>query len=155
MAIEVPGHPKAPVSAAADLSTKQYRFVKLTGRHQVNVCSGATDAPYGVLQDKPASGVAADVMTRGITKVIAGGTIAAGDRIGTDANGAAVKLTEGTDTTKYIVGVALHGRGGERHLQRGSSTALFRTGPRNGRGHSKEIRTCRSRPEPMSTSTRR
>lgn len=107
--IEIPGHPKAPVKAAADLSTKQYRFVKLTGDLSVNVCSAATDAPYGVLQDKPASGVAADVMTRGITKVILGGTVVAGDRLGTDANGAAVKLTEGTDTTKYVVGQALVG----------------------------------------------
>lgn len=108
MAIEIAGQPKAPVTAAADLSSgKQYRFVKLTGDLAVNVCSAATDVPYGVLQDKPVNNFAADVMTRGITKVIAGGTVAAGDRIGTDANGAAVKLTEGTDTTKYVVGVAL------------------------------------------------
>jgi hypothetical protein len=107
MAIEVPGHPKAPVTAAADLSAKQFFFVKLTGDFSVNLAAAATDAPYGVLQDKPTSGQAADVMTRGITKLVAGGTIAAGDRIGTDAAGKAVKKTEGTDTTNYVVGVAL------------------------------------------------
>lgn len=104
MAFEIPGHPKPPAVAAADLSTKQYRFVK--GAASVNVCSAATDCPSGVLQDKPTSGQAADVMVFGVTKLIAGGTIAAGDRIGPDANGAAVKLTEGTDTTKYISGRA-------------------------------------------------
>lgn len=109
MAIEIPGQPKAPLTAAADLSAKQFRFVKLTGDLQVNVCSGATDCPNGVLQDKPLSGQAADVMTFGITKLVAGGSISAGDRIGTDANGAAVKLTEGTDSTKYIAGHALVG----------------------------------------------
>lgn len=109
MAIEIPGHPKAPFTAAADLSTKQYRFVKITADLAVNVCSGATDCPCGVLQDKPLSGVAAEVMTFGITKVVAGGNITAGDRIQSDANGAATKITEGTDTTHYSVGHALVG----------------------------------------------
>jgi hypothetical protein len=107
MAYEKPGHPKPSVTAAADLSSgKQFRFVKHTADNAVNVCSAATDCPSGVLQDGPKSGDPADVMTMGLTKVIAGGTIAAGDRVGTDANGAAVKLTEGTDTTKYIAGRA-------------------------------------------------
>src|SRR5258705_7006664 len=104
MAYEIPGHPKPAVVTAADLSTKQFRFVKHTADNTVNVCAAATDCPSGVLQDKSASGVAADVMSMGLTKLVAGGTIAAGDRIGTDANGAAVKLTEGTDTTKYVAG---------------------------------------------------
>jgi hypothetical protein len=109
MAIEIQGLPKAPLTAAADLSAKQFRFVKITADFAVNVCSGATDCPNGVLQDKPVSGAAADVMTFGISKVVAGGSISAGDRIMTDANGAAIKATEGTDTTKYVVGHALMG----------------------------------------------
>lgn len=109
MAFEIPGQPKAPLTAAADLSAKQYRFVKLTADLAVNVCSGATDCPAGVLQDKPTSGQAAEVMEFGITKLVAGGSISAGDRIKTDANGAAVKITEGTDTTHYSVGHALMG----------------------------------------------
>lgn len=106
MSYEIPGHPKAPSIAAADLTSKQFRFVKLTGDDVVNVCSAVTDVPCGVLQDKPQSGAAADVMTLGLSKLVAGGPIAAGDRIGSDANGAAVKLTEGTDTTKYVAGHA-------------------------------------------------
>jgi hypothetical protein len=109
MAIEVPGQPLlVGATAAADLSSgKQFRFMKLTADFAVNVCSGVTDVPVGVLQDNPVSGAAASVMVQGISKLIAGGTIAAGDRLGTDANGAAIKLTEGTDTTKYIVATAL------------------------------------------------
>lgn len=115
MAFEIPGHPKAPVVAAADLSTKKYRFVKhgagVGQGASVNVCSAATDCPSGVLQEGTTGvaisvGQGLDVMVFGLTKVILGGTVAAGDRLGTDANGAAVKLTEGTDTTKYIAGRA-------------------------------------------------
>jgi hypothetical protein len=107
MAIELPGQPKPPVLANADLSTKQYRFVKMVGDFLVNVCTAITDTPCGVLQDKPTLNMAADVVSFGITKVVAGGTIAAGGRIGTDVNGAAVALTEGTSTTAYVVGFAL------------------------------------------------
>lgn len=111
MAFEVPGQPLlVGVTASADLSSgKQNRFMKVSGDLTVTVCSGATDCPCGILQDNPVSGAAASVMVQGISKLIAGGTITAGDRIGTDANGAAVKLTEGTDTSKYIVGFALTG----------------------------------------------
>ena len=91
----------------ADLSTKQYYFVKMTAARQVALCNGATDKPIGVLTNKPdASGKAANVLVVGIARVVAGGTITAGDLIGTDANGKATTLVPGTDTTKYIVGTA-------------------------------------------------
>jgi hypothetical protein len=93
--------------ANADLSAKQYLFVKIVTGSKVDVCSAATDVPCGVLVDKPKSGDTSQVQVTGLGKVKAGGTIAAGDLLGTDANGAAVKLTVGTDTTKYVVAQAL------------------------------------------------
>ena len=96
--------------AAADLSTKQFYFVKLVGNRQVNVCSAATDKPVGVLQNKPdASGKAAEVLTFGRTKVVADAALTAGDLIGTSADGQADPKVPGTDTTEYVVGVVTRG----------------------------------------------
>lgn len=90
--------------AAADLSAKQYYFVKLDSSGNVDVCSGATDRPYGVLQNAPTSGQAAEVMLAGISKVSSDGTIAVGALIGTSGDGQADSKTAGTDTTEYVVG---------------------------------------------------
>lgn len=110
MAWEQPGFSTSLV-AAADLSTKQFRFVKLDSNGNVVVCAATTDKPVGVLQNNPANvgstGQEALVMVEGITKMVAGATIAVDDLIGTDANGAAAPYVPGTDTTKYIVGRAL------------------------------------------------
>ena len=92
--------------APSTLATKQFYFVKL-GSTGFVICSGATDAPYGVLQNNPAANGTAEVTALGLSKVVAGGTIAIGDKIGTDANGAGVAYVPGTDTTKYIVGKAV------------------------------------------------
>lgn len=108
MAWEQPGMTLAGQTAAGDLSTKQYRFMKVSAAGVVTTCSAATDYPIGVLQNAPgAAGRDATVMISGVSKVVAGGNLAAGDLVGTDANGAAVKLTIGTDTTKYVRGQAL------------------------------------------------
>lgn len=96
-------------TASADLSAKQYRFVKMSGDRRCTVCGAATDAPIGVLQDAPVAEGSALVMLSGLTKVVAGGTLAAGDLVCTDANGAAVKNTPGTDTTKYVAGQCVIG----------------------------------------------
>jgi hypothetical protein len=93
--------------AAADLSAKQYYFVKFNGSNGIVVCSGATDRPIGVLQNAPLSGQEAEILVAGGTKVAVGGTIGDGGAIKTDANGKAVALTVGTDTTHYLVGTAL------------------------------------------------
>lgn len=107
MAFEQPGFKPTALSASADQTGNQYKFVKISGSLTVTVCAAITDQIFGVLQDEPLSGEAAEIVSTGITKVVAGGTITAGDPIGTDANGKAVKVTVGTDTTKYAVGYAL------------------------------------------------
>lgn len=89
--------------AAADLSTKQFFFVKLDSSGNVALCSGATDKPYGILQDKPnAAGVGCVVARCGISKVSAAAGNTQGNVGGTDANGQFAAYVFGTDTTKYI-----------------------------------------------------
>jgi hypothetical protein len=95
-------------TASADLSAKQYHFVKMSGNNTVTVCAAITDVPIGVLQNNPASGGAAEVCLFGISKVVADGTLAAGNVIGTSADGQADAITAGTDTTVYTMGIALN-----------------------------------------------
>jgi hypothetical protein len=92
--------------AAADLSAKQFYFVKLASATTVNVCSGVTDKPIGVLQNTPTSGQAAEIVLFGISKVSSDGTTAAGDLLGTSSDGQAAVYTS-SDTTKFVCGQAI------------------------------------------------
>jgi len=94
-------------TASADLSAKQYHFVKMSGNNTVTVCAAVTDVPIGVLQNAPTSGQAAEVCLFGISKVVADGTLAAGNVIGTSLDGQADAITAGSDTTVYVMGIAL------------------------------------------------
>ena len=94
------------MTASADLSAKQFHFVKMSGNNTVTVCSAVTDVPVGVLQNNPASGESAVVCIFGTSKVVADATLAAGNVIGTSADGQAQPLTVGTETTVYTCGQA-------------------------------------------------
>lgn len=106
MAYEIPLF-SFTLEAAADLSSSQYKFVKLDSSGNAAAIAAATDIPVGVLQNKPTSGQAAEIMALGISKVQGDADLAKGNQIGTSADGQAVALTAGTDTTKYIVGQVL------------------------------------------------
>lgn len=95
------------LTAASDLSAKQYYFVKLASATTVDVCSAITDKPIGVLQNSPTAGQAAEVCIFGITKVVADGTLAAGNIIGTSSDSQADAIAPGTDTTVYTMGQAI------------------------------------------------
>ena len=95
------------LTAAADLSSKQYHFVKLTSATEVNVCTNIADVPIGVLQNTPTSGQAAEICIFGITKVVADGVLAAGNIIGTSADSQADAITRGSDTTVTVMGHAI------------------------------------------------
>lgn len=84
--------------AGADLSSSQYRFVKLNAAGAV-VLSGAGEAAIGVLQNKPGNGQAATVRVGGLSKVIAGAAIALPNRIASDANGKAKAAVAATVNT--------------------------------------------------------
>jgi gamma-glutamyl:cysteine ligase YbdK (ATP-grasp superfamily) len=80
----------ATFAAAADLSTYQHRFCKVTADRTVNVC-GAGELPIGVLQDKQdvVSG-ASNVRMLGTTEIVAGAAFAAGARLKSAALGKAI-----------------------------------------------------------------
>lgn len=100
--------------AAADLSAKQFYFVKKnTTAGQYALASVDGEIVAGVLQDNPAAaGRAAEVCAFGMTKVAAGGTLTAGDFVGTDANGKAVKknhTSTGADVGDFLCGYVIEG----------------------------------------------
>ncbi|MDE2100077.1 MAG: hypothetical protein KGL39_22675 [Patescibacteria group bacterium] len=106
MAYEIPGL-VITLTAAADLSTSQYKFVKLDSTGKAAAIAAVTDIPIGVLQNAPASGASASVMVYGVTKVQGAADLARGNQIGPSVDGQAAAYVAGTDTTKYIVGQVL------------------------------------------------
>lgn len=99
------------LTASADLSAKQFYFVKMSGEGTVTVCAGATDKPVGVLQNNPTSGQEAKVCAIGVTKVSGDADLNYGMLIGTSGDGQADAKTPGTDTTEYIAGQVIKGNG--------------------------------------------
>ena len=99
--------PIGTLTAAADLSSKQYHFVVLASATTVNVATAITNAPIGILQNAPESGEEAVVAISGVSKVVADGTLAAGNFIGTSADAQADAISPGTDTTVYMMGQCL------------------------------------------------
>lgn len=88
--------------AAADLTAKQHYFVAVNTDGKIAV-AGDGVAALGVLQNKPDSGEVADVGTLGVTQVVAGGVVTAGDKVASDASGKAATATTG----EYAIGIAL------------------------------------------------
>lgn len=106
MAYEIPGFCYS-LRAGADLSSHQYKFMKLDTNGYAVVCAAVTDKPIGVLQNDPASGEEAEIMATGITKLNADSAIAIADELGTSTDGQADTIASGTDITVYKVGQAL------------------------------------------------
>lgn len=81
--------------AGADLRTKQY-FIVEAAAYTATVANAATDNSAGVLLNKPNTNEAAAVAFSGIVPVVSDGSgtaIAAGDLVGPNASGKAVKKT--------------------------------------------------------------
>lgn len=117
MAYEIAGYAvRITLPAGADLSAKQYFFVKVNTSGQAVLCSGATDRPIGVLQNTPESGEEASVLVVGGTKVVASASIDEGSLIGTNADGKADAKTPGSDTTEYAVGTVILAAGADNEI---------------------------------------
>lgn len=85
------GVPGMPGSADPN-GGKQYYFVKVTGEHKAGAVSTAGGDSVGVMQNKPQIlGEAATVAISGISLVVAGGTLEAGDSVSSDNTGKSVK----------------------------------------------------------------
>lgn len=92
--------------ASGDLSTHQYKFVKLSAGNTVQICTVLGERSIGVLLNKPtAAGMPAEVaMVGGGGKlpVLFGATITFGQRIATSAAGLGVVAL----TTNFAMGEA-------------------------------------------------
>lgn len=108
------GVPNTPGAANPNYGF-QYRFVKVTGAHQVGLATTkASDISIGVMQNKPqVSGQAATIGIRGITNVMAGAAVSVGSPVTCDANGRAIAGTVGTDK---CYGIALAASTGANQL---------------------------------------
>lgn len=117
MAYEISNYSvKITLPAAADLSAKQYYFVKIDTSGNAALCAAATDKPIGVLQNTPTSGQSAEVLVSGGTKIVASASIDEGSLIGTASTGKADAKTPGTDTTEYVVGTVILASGADGDL---------------------------------------
>src|SRR5690242_10406234 len=94
--------------AGADLSSSQYRFVKLDStQNQVVVATAGTDNIIGVLQDTPTSGDAARVTLAnagGTTLITASAAISLGAYVTATTGGKAVATTT---SGNHVIGIAL------------------------------------------------
>lgn len=98
------GVPGLPGSTAPN-GGKQFTFVKVTGAHIAGLCTAATnEQPIGILQNKPqVVGTAATVAIDGVSMLAVGtGGLVAGQGVKSDANGAGVTATLGTDRVLAI-----------------------------------------------------
>lgn len=102
------GVPGLPGSAVPNMGM-QYRFLTITGPHQVGLPAAGAKV-IGVLQNKPQKpGAASTVAYHGISNVIAGGAIDAGDLITFEADtGKAIVAASAADA----VGVAIYAADG-------------------------------------------
>lgn len=107
---------KITLPAGADLSAKQFYFVKINSSGQAILCAAATDKPIGVLQNSPESGEEASVLVVGGTKVVSKSALDEGTVVGTASDGKAAPYVAGTDTTKYIVGSTILASGAEDEI---------------------------------------
>jgi uncharacterized protein YaaQ len=104
MAIEyVDSQAKIDIVAGADLSTHQYKFVKLSATGVI-LPAANTDVVIGVLQNSPRLGEVAEIAVSGVSKVKMADAVAVGKLVGITAAGLGTDLTSGTDATRFVVG---------------------------------------------------
>ena len=97
--------------AGGDLSAAQFKFVTLESDGQVDLANSAGENCIGVLLNNPdAAGKAATVAISGKVMVEAGGTIAAGAAVATDAAGDAVTASTGNIVMGYATEAGVDGQ---------------------------------------------
>jgi len=95
--------------AASDLSALQFTFVVIDGSGNIEKNTVAGGWAVGVLQNKPIAGQIASVATSGITKIKAGATITADDKIMSTNAGAADVAVAAAPPGNFARGQALEG----------------------------------------------
>ena len=97
--------------AGGNVSAAQFKFVTLESDGQVDLANAAGENCIGVLLNNPdAAGKAATVAISGKVMITAGGTIAAGAAVATDAAGDAVTATTGNIVMGYALEAGVDGQ---------------------------------------------
>jgi len=96
--------------AGEDLSAAQFKFVTLESDGQVDLADSAGENCVGVLLNNPPAAGAATVAMTGKVMVTAGGTIAAGAAVATDASGDAVTASTGNIVMGYATEAGVDGQ---------------------------------------------
>lgn len=88
--------------AAVSFVGKKFFAIKIdsNGKADLAGAGSTTERPVGIMIDEPASGEHGSVVRAGYTWAKAGGTITAGDKVTSDANGKLVTTT--TDKVAYL-----------------------------------------------------
>jgi hypothetical protein len=96
------------VPAAADLSARQHRLVKVDTSGRAALADGTATPLIGVLGDKggTAAGLAAQVQIAGVVKVYAGASVTAGDLVTSDGAGCGITCAANA-TGSHVIGKAL------------------------------------------------
>lgn len=110
MAYELHGFklPALQVDSTGDLSSYQYHVVTLVDEGEIDLAT-STGIPIGVVQNAPGAGESAEVVATGITKIVAGSTIAVGEQIGVNSSGEAEEFS-GT-AGEYPIGISFTSAG--------------------------------------------
>lgn len=104
----------------ADLSTNQFYCVKYsTTDFRVSLATEDGEVIIGILQNNPdAAGETATVCFSGVSKVVAGETLVAGDLWGVDTNGKAKKVdatSTGADNGDFVAGTVMEGAAADEY----------------------------------------
>jgi hypothetical protein len=95
--------------AGEALTSDQYKIVKLDASGNVVKASAVTDRPFGILQNAPGNGGAAEVCIAGKSKLVCGGSVALGALLASNsaALGTAVTVAASGTTYNYATGIVL------------------------------------------------
>jgi len=91
--------------AAADLSAKQYHYVKVSAAGVVNIAGGATgEIGIGVLMNKPGTGINAEIagIANASVPVKLEGTASVMTRLMSNANGKGIPSTAAGDIISWV-----------------------------------------------------
>lgn len=96
--------------AGEDLSSHQFRFVTLESDGEVDKADSAGERCFGIVENDPAAGGEATVVVAGKTRIVCGGTVAAGAQIQTDASGEAITAASGDVSMGYAMEAGVDGQ---------------------------------------------
>lgn len=116
-----------PMVAGESLTADQFTFVKVSADNTVVGCGTLGERALGILQNDPASGAEAAVMVAGVSKLVAGEALVAGDLVGTSTTGRGVKIEEtatGADVGSWALALCLQAAAADAYV----ATVLLLTG---------------------------